>query len=67
MKDNLTIILPAFNEQGHIEEVVRDSMLFVRRHVKEFELIVVDDGSMDNTLTILNKMRSIYPELKVIS
>ncbi len=45
----LSIILPAFNEGAHL----RDTLRIVERHLGEvgesYEIIVVDDGSRDNT------------------
>jgi glycosyltransferase involved in cell wall biosynthesis len=39
------VIIPAFNEQQSIEGVVRD----VRRHLPQADVLVIDDGSTDNT------------------
>ncbi len=46
----VSIILPAYNEEKTIVESVR-SILFVR--YPQYELLVVNDGSKDNTLKIL--------------
>jgi cellulose synthase/poly-beta-1,6-N-acetylglucosamine synthase-like glycosyltransferase len=46
----VSIILPAFNEAKTIVESIR-SILFVR--YPEYELIIVNDGSSDNTLNVL--------------
>ena len=40
------VIVPAFNESGSIAEVVAD----VRRHVPEFDVLVIDDASTDATV-----------------
>jgi len=45
----LSVVIPAFNEQGAVRSTVQD----VRSHLEPlgipFEIIVVDDGSQDNT------------------
>src|ERR671931_1290621 len=38
-------IVPAYNEQGMVGRVVRD----VHRHAPDFDVVVIDDGSVDNT------------------
>ena len=53
-KNNLAIIIPVFNEQDIIEEVIND-WLFVAKKFDGF-IIVINDGSSDNSLKILNKI-----------
>ena len=38
-------IVPAYNEQGMVGRVVRE----IRRHAPDFDVVVVDDGSTDET------------------
>ena len=45
----ITVVIPAFNEEKTIFDVVSD----VKKYVDE--VIVVDDGSSDNTLTRAEK------------
>ena len=46
----VSIILPAYNEEKTIVESIR-SLLFVR--YPQYELLIVNDGSKDNTLEVL--------------
>jgi glycosyltransferase involved in cell wall biosynthesis len=51
--------MPAFNEQDHIEEAIRRVDCAVRQLGLMYEIIVVDDGSLDRTLDkVLNCARS---------
>lgn len=45
----VSIIVPAYNEQDRIESTVAAIVEYVRRHHISFELLVVDDGSRDRT------------------
>jgi glycosyltransferase involved in cell wall biosynthesis len=38
-------IVPAYNEQGMVGRVVRE----IRRHAPDFDIVVIDDGSTDET------------------
>lgn len=47
---NVSIIIPAYNEESAIESVLRDiKVALALDKVTEYELIVINDGSKDNT------------------
>lgn len=64
MKNNIkpSFIVPAYNVSKYIKKCV-DSILSC--NMKDIEVIVVDDGSTDDTLEILNKYND--DRLKIIS
>ena len=64
-KNNLAIIIPVFNEQDIIEKVIND-WLFVAKKFDGF-IIVINDGSSDNSLKILNKISKKNNRLMVIN
>lgn len=49
MKISLTVVLPAFNEQENLDEAIDNVLRAVDGLVSDLEIIVVDDGSKDNT------------------
>lgn len=54
----LSVIIPVFNEEKTINEIIRKiSELFLP---VEKEIIVIDDGSFDNTLSRLKEIKNIY-------
>lgn len=50
----LSVVMPAYNEEGAIEEAVQDVRESVFASVPDAELVVVDDGSRDRTAEILD-------------
>src|SRR2546423_1001635 len=56
-------VLPAFNEQAIIERTVRHVADVLRGLASEFEVIVTNDGSRDNTGAILADLQQRAPEL----
>ena len=62
----LTLVIPCYNEEACIEEVVSSWVKEISRRISGFSIVVVDDGSKDQTPQILQKLKGRYPELKVI-
>jgi len=67
LKLELSIALPAYNEEANVKEVISSIKDRLINYVENFEIIVVNDGSTDTTLDILNGIRSVHPELNIIS
>lgn len=64
----LTCVMPAFNEEKLIEASVSQTIDFWQRQSEyEFHLIVVDDGSTDATLEIVNNLNHKYKELSIVT
>ncbi|MFC1626997.1 glycosyltransferase family 2 protein [Patescibacteria group bacterium] len=52
----LVLILPAFNEATVIAKVLKQIQVVVKKLPVKTEILVVNDGSSDNTKAVLNKM-----------
>jgi dolichol-phosphate mannosyltransferase len=65
----LTLVIPTYNEAGSIGQVIREWHDAIQEciPVRKFRMLVVNDGSTDETLKILEKMQSSYLELIVHS
>jgi len=59
----LSIVIPARNEEGCIASTVRHLHLELQLHKIPHEIVVVDDGSKDNTWSILLDVARDIPEL----
>ena len=66
-KPRVSIIAPAYNEDGNIEELCRQFETLRAGATFSFEVIVIDDGSTDRTPEILDRMRGEYPFLRVFT
>jgi glycosyltransferase involved in cell wall biosynthesis len=59
--------MPAHNEAAYLETAVRDVHEGLRARGLEFELLVVENGSTDSTLTIAGRLADRYPSVSVSS
>ncbi|BDR57530.1 glycosyltransferase family 2 protein [Xylocopilactobacillus apis] len=60
----ISIMIPAHNEEVTIKKTV--DYLINKLNYSNFEVIVIDDGSNDQTLKILKNLQNQYSNLKVI-
>src|SRR3990167_8736066 len=63
---SLSIVIPAYNEEESLGYVLRDTITHMPKAVKEYEIIVVNDGSTDNTPLIANLFAKKNKRVKVI-
>jgi glycosyltransferase involved in cell wall biosynthesis len=57
----VSIVVPAWNEEHSIEECVRTIYGTLRSREMDFEIVVVDDGSRDQTLAAARKLEQEFP------
>ncbi len=57
MDENLYIIIPAYNEEENIRQVIEDWYPIVEKHSGggKSRLVIIDDGSKDNTYQIMQE------------
>jgi dolichyl-phosphate beta-glucosyltransferase len=51
--NTLSVVIPAYNESGRIERTLAAVTGYLRRHFDHWELVVVDDGSTDDTAAVV--------------
>ena len=63
----LSIVIPIYNEEGLIDNLVKRTVSALESFVTEFELIFVDDGSEDKSLQFLLNWQKKNPRIKILS
>ncbi len=64
---SLSIFFPAFNDEHSIAGLVSKAYLVGRDVSQELQVTVVNDGSKDKTLTVLNELKKKYPTLNIVN
>ncbi len=65
-KPFLSVIIPAYNEAKRLPLTLIDIDRWIEKQDFSVEVIVVNDGSKDNTPEIVKKFEQIFPYLKLI-
>jgi len=61
----LSVVVPVFNERDNIPPLLAEIAAALRGRA-DFEIVYVDDASRDDSLDVLTRAKSQYPELRVI-
>ena len=64
---DISVIIPCYNEEQNLEIPATQTVLFFKENNISGEVVIVDDGSFDNTLKVAEKLSVSNPEIKVIS
>jgi glycosyltransferase involved in cell wall biosynthesis len=63
----LSVFFPLYNEEKNVETLVKEALEVFVGIAREFEVILINDGSTDNTLEIGKKMEKEYKKIRLVS
>ncbi|HJZ67570.1 MAG TPA: glycosyltransferase family 2 protein [Blastocatellia bacterium] len=65
-RSSISVFFPAYNDAGTIATMVVRADRTLRKLTDDYEVIVVNDGSRDDTALVLSELQTVYPKLRVI-
>lgn len=63
----VSIVIPIFNEEGNIKQLYSEIVNVFKTYKSDYEIIAVNDGSIDNSLNILRNLCKVDQKLKVLN
>lgn len=66
MKPNLTIFFPVYNDERTVRTVTEKALKVCEEIANEYEIIIINDGSPDNSGLIADDLAKEYSKVKVI-
>lgn len=64
-KYSISIVIPGYNEEASIKKVIKQTNSLLEKITSNYEIITIDDGSIDNTYRILKELKKKIPKLKI--
>ncbi|MEM7203874.1 MAG: glycosyltransferase family 2 protein [Planctomycetota bacterium] len=64
---SISVVFPALNEEDNIRKAAGDAAAFLDAAYETWEVLVVDDGSTDDTAAHVRTMTEVEPRIKLVS
>ncbi len=65
IQETISVVVPVYNASKTLEKII-DKLVDVLSRFKDYEIILVDDCSIDNSFQCLKKLKKQYSKLKVL-
>lgn len=65
--DSLSLIIPAYNDETTVGRLIADADVLLKEVCSDYEIVVINDGSKDNTLAVLQQAATANPRIRLIN
>ena len=65
-RPSLSVVIPVFNEEDNLRPLLEELAAVLRPLGRGFEILCVDDASTDRSVPVLNELKAVHPELRVL-
>ena len=63
---SISVFFPAFNDEPTIGVLVRNALAVLPEFTDDYEVLVINDGSVDGTAAIIDDLSRLHAEVKAI-
>ena len=63
---SISLVMPAYNEADNIEPMVAEATPALEANADSYEIIVVDDGSADETAAVTRRVMETHPHVRLV-
>lgn len=63
---SISLVLPAYNEAENIEPMVAEAVPALEGNAEDYEIVVVDDGSADDTAAVTKRVAEQNPRVRLV-
>ena len=63
---SISLVMPAYNEADNIEPMVAEATPALEANADSYEIIVVDDGSADDTAAVTRRVMETHPHVRLV-
>jgi glycosyltransferase involved in cell wall biosynthesis len=63
---SISVFFPCFNEQAAVESLTRKTLSVLQKLTDDFEVIIVNDGSSDDTAAIADRLAKEIPQVRAV-
>jgi glycosyltransferase involved in cell wall biosynthesis len=67
LNESLSIMIPAYNEEDNLSDLIKQTFQAAKKITTDFEIVIVNDGSSDNTASIAEALAETYKNVRVVS
>lgn len=64
---SLSVFFPVYNEEANLEILVEQARRIIPSLAKKYELLIINDGSVDDSSKIAHKLANKYEQVRVIN
>ncbi len=64
---SISVVIPAYNDETTIARLIQDTDCLLKEISNDYEIVVVNDGSRDNTLDVLKELARKFTNMRLIN